>query len=385
MKARLNLFQILAIETPYGHRGNAMRITVARLPVNRQPSTKNIGLLLLLFLITAGAVLAEDREIVRFENDGLTFVGDLYLPAGSGPHPAIVFMHGSDRGERSKPGWGEFAEVFRAQGMAVLVFDKRGVGDSEGVYRESPPLDVPARDGLAAIELLLARDDIDPARVGIWGASQGGWVGPLMATLSPDIAFVISLSGPGVSPLEQSLYQRMWEMVDNGFSIENARAFTEVRGKAWRYFQTGEGREDALAALIVASKEDWFEQTGWDTDLPFADSLSAGSIAWYREHSIYDPVPIAEKLQVPVLHIYGAKDRHIPVEASLESLRVAYARGDNADVTFRVFPEGGHGLQLVAADRECLKNCVAQAEAVPVPGYFQFMIDWLELRSMTGP
>lgn len=345
---------------------------------------KNTGLLFLLLLLTTGVMAGQNREVVRFANDGLTFVADLYLPSGSGPHPAIVFMHGSDRGERSKPGWGEFAELFRAEGMAVLIFDKRGVGDSEGIYRESPPLEVPARDGLGAIQLLKSRSDIDPARIGIWGASQGGWVGPLMSTLSPDIAYVISLSGPGVSAFEQSLYQRMWELVDDGFSIEDAKAATSVRKRVWKYYQTGEGREAVEATLLAASHEDWFSQTGWDTELPSADSLSPRSIAWFREHAIYDPVPVAEIVQVPVLHIYGSKDRHIPVKASVDALRVAYSRGNNSDVTFRTFAEGGHGIQIVQAERECLKNCVGQSDSQPVPGYHELMIDWLEKRGMTG-
>jgi pimeloyl-ACP methyl ester carboxylesterase len=352
--------------------------------MNSRFSAKKLGPFCLFLLLTTGAVANQSREIVRFANDGLTFVGDLYLPPGAGPHPAIVFMHGSDRGERSKPGWEQFAELFLAEGIAVLVFDKRGVGDSEGVYRESPPLEVPARDGLGAIRLLKARSDIDSVRIGIWGASQGGWVGPLMATLSPDVAFVISLSGPGVSPLQQSLYQRMWELVDDGFAIDDARTFTAVREKIWKYFQTGEGREAALAALLAVSNEEWFSQTGWDTQLPTADSLSPRSLAWFREHATYDPLPVAKSVQVPVLHIYGAKDRHIPVEASVGALRGAYASGDNSDVTFRIFPEGGHGLQIVQAERECLKNCVGQLDGQPVPGYHKLMVEWLENRGMTG-
>ena len=60
-----------------------------------------------------------------------------------------------------------------------------------------------ADDALAAVELLKARADINPRQIGLWGHSQGGWVAPIVAAQSGDVAFVVSFSGPGVSYAEE--------------------------------------------------------------------------------------------------------------------------------------------------------------------------------------
>ncbi len=86
---------------------------------------------------------------------------------------------------------------FAEHGVAALAYDKRGVNESTRDFRRVAFTDL-APDGLAAVAVLRARADIDPGRIGVWGLSQGGWLGPLAASQSKDVAFVIAVSGPGV-------------------------------------------------------------------------------------------------------------------------------------------------------------------------------------------
>jgi hypothetical protein len=142
----------------------------------------------------AGRLAGLRREDVSFKNRNVTLAGRVVLPPGNEPHPAIVFVHGSGPGSREE--LVTQADFFALNGIASLVYDKRGCGASTGDIETAEFSDL-AGDALAALALLQKRGDIDPARVGLWGISQGGWLVAEAASLSPDVAFIISESGPG--------------------------------------------------------------------------------------------------------------------------------------------------------------------------------------------
>src|SRR5258708_982909 len=119
------------------------------------------------------------EEQVRFRNGSITLAGTLFLPGGKNPHAAAVIFHGSGPQRRNTFMGRWFAE----QGLACLTYDKRGVGESTGDFR-SVVFTTLVDDGLAAVSFLKARADIDAHRIGVWGLSQGGWLGPLGAAQS---------------------------------------------------------------------------------------------------------------------------------------------------------------------------------------------------------
>ena len=69
---------------------------------------------------------------VRFSNDDVMLSGTLVLPQSNGPHPGVVFIHGS--GPQTREGVKVFADRFVSYGIAGLVYDKRGVGYSTGEF-----------------------------------------------------------------------------------------------------------------------------------------------------------------------------------------------------------------------------------------------------------
>lgn len=141
------------------------------------------------------------EQPVQFRNGRVTLAGTLFLPAAAGPHPAVLLFHGSGAEARNNG----MALWFAEQGFAALTYDKRGVGASTGDYTAVPFMDL-CGDGLAGIAWLKSRADIRTKQTGVWGLSQGGWLGPLAAARSKDVAFVIAVSGPGVSPGEQMIF-----------------------------------------------------------------------------------------------------------------------------------------------------------------------------------
>ena len=162
--------------------------------------------------VTARRIAPHRVEDVSIRNGDVELTGTLLLPATPGPHPAIVFAHGSGDATRDVAIWNPY---FVRLGMAVLSLDKRGAGESTGDWHTAS-LDDIAGDWLAGVAMLKQRKDIDPRRIGVHGSSQGGWTAPLMAARSKDVAFVIVRAGSGVSVRDTMVHEIGWSAREAG-------------------------------------------------------------------------------------------------------------------------------------------------------------------------
>jgi pimeloyl-ACP methyl ester carboxylesterase len=234
--------------------------------------------------------LGDSRSVeVTFESHGAKLSGTLKVPTAEGQHPAVVWVHGS--GEEHRDSNSTFFTDLLDPRIAVLTYDKRGVGKSQG--RCCPlDFDLLADDVLAAVGALRSRDDIDHDRIGLLGLSQGGWIIPVAATNSDEVSFAIVLSGPAVSLGEEGLY-------------------SELTGDVGC---TPTGNPPALVSKLVAE----------------------------AKPSEFDPRPLLERLDIPVLWLYGANDMSQPVEKDLTVLEPLKRRGK--DFAIAVFPEADHAL-----------------------------------------
>jgi pimeloyl-ACP methyl ester carboxylesterase len=297
-----------------------------------------IWIVTLLLLSTGASAI----ELTAASADGTELAGTLHVPEGASPFPVVVFTHGAEPGERRQEGYLRWARPFVARGIGVLVFDKRGCGDSKGSYVEAPDLEVPAADLIAWVDLLSARDDV--TSVGVLGWSQGGWVGPLAASRSDAIEFVVAISGPGVSPLEQNIYDKTNQFAATGASPKRVQAFERTIRLVWTYLVTGRGRRAAEAAWAEVAEEAWFRAAYHGPPMMDRDGvLSDPRMTHYVAHSSYDPVPAFERIHVPLLAVFGEEDTVVPVPASIAAMRKAFDRADG-DLTVKVVPGANHGL-----------------------------------------
>lgn len=253
-------------------------------------------------------------ETVTFRNGNVTLAGTLALPRWrSGPFPAVVVVQGSGL----LPRWvyWSYARHLVPAGMAVLIYDKRGIGESsgttptgavwtiEGVANCGKSFSTLADDTLAAVALLKGRGDIDKARIGLAGISQAGWVMPLAATRGSDVAFIISVSGPAVSCGIEDRYSQL---------SGEYRAYPEFSAPA----PYAEGEL---------------------TDAEIGQRLDE-----YAGPAGYDPLPVLESLRIPSLWLLGGRDCSVPTARSVENLKRLIAAG--VPVEFRIYPDADHLL-----------------------------------------
>jgi pimeloyl-ACP methyl ester carboxylesterase len=295
---------------------------------------------------------------VKFESQGTPLTGVFRRPAGDGPHPAVAFVDGSGPAERD--GWDDEAEVLAAAGFASLAWDKPGCGGSGGDWRDQSLQDR-AAEALAAVDRLAGQEGVDPGRIALVGASQGGWVGPLAASMSAAVAAVISLSGPGVSPYAQEAYRVEHMLRDAGVAedqVAEAMAFFPQRATRLR---RGDDLEEVLAEQLAHRDAPWYPALG--------DDGVVEHLAFMARIYDYDPVPALERVTCPLLAIWGQRDIYVPVAASVERFAAALGRAGNGSFRLEVVPDADHGLRLPATGGE---------ERGPrIPDLMEMLISWL--------
>jgi len=290
------------------------------------------------------------QQEVTFRNGDVTLVGTLLIPPTKGRHPAVILIHGSSTPSRND--FRFYADLFARGGIAALIYDKRAGADQGGASRVD--MRDLAGDALAAVELLKKRDDVDPRQIGLWGHSEGGYVAPIAAAQSKDIAFVISFSGPGVTYAEVNKYADATRLHARGFSDADVREATEALARVDEYVRRG-GDERALQSFLdETSRKPWASQSTLPRRVPSAEEIGT----WLRWRNLdLDPVKFWEQIKVPVLVTFGELDDVVPVQSSAERIEAALKRGGNSDVTIKIFPGANHTIQ-------------------PAPKFLDLMVDW---------
>lgn len=276
------------------------------------------------------------EEEVTFNNKGVKLAGTLLIPVSPGPHPAVVFVHGS--GPEGRFASRYLAEHLSGNGVAALIFDKRGVGTSTGDWMHSTLEDL-AGDAIAGIELLRTRPEINGDRVGIYGHSQGGLIAPIAAAQSPHVAFVVAGATYGGIVFEQDLYRVSNSLKRSDLSEpDQAKAFAFYR-RFIDVARTGAGIDALLASGDAVKAEAWYQWLG----IPPRDHWLW---SFYPPVGNFDPLPVWKKVRVPTLLLYGQNDQLIPVDSSLRRIGRALDEGGNTRWAAVILPRAAHNFTL---------------------------------------
>ena len=239
---------------------------------------------------------------IAVESAGAVLAGSVWLPDGR--PVGVVLMHpGSGPSTRDNDVY--FPPIRAAMlgwGYAVSSFDKRGVGESSGDYHDTS-IESQAAD---AARCLTRLEEMFPDQaVGIFGHSQGGWVAIDVAATYGPVEFVISNSGPGVGPAAQERF-RMSIQADDLTSTQGvAELFDDLVGLA-----IDDADYDEACSVVAAHPE---------AIRFYTEYLEGGPDAWELEKALfaYDPAPMIQRVESPVLVIYGRSERVVPVDDSV--------------------------------------------------------------------
>lgn len=320
----------LAVEMPFGLGRFELAATGGRLAAEGVVAGDPMG-----FWLAPAKPRAVVEEPVRFPSGELRLAGTVYRPAGAGPFPAVVLLHGSGTFARDQWSYRSWIEPFLGRGFAVLAFDRRDAGENlppDPQPMPAPDLDTLVVDAVAAVEFLAGRPEIDARRIGLTGGSQGGWVALAAAARSPRVAYLVLRAAPAGTPAEQEL-----QSVAHRTAVEapeySARALAHTR----LYFSvvaTGEGWEELARSVARARAEDWagFVQAPERPE----------NLGWWRRNHDFDPRSFAPGLRIPILAFYGGADSVVPADENAGRLAALLA---GTDVTIVTVPGADHGLE----------------------------------------
>ena len=259
-----------------------------------------VVLLLSFFLIPINQLNAQlldsiKTENVTFKSEGVSLAGTIYIPKK--PQAAIVIVHGSDQVPRMI----KFAELLSKNDILVLTYDKRGVGESGGVYAgpevgtnniSRDNLNLLAKDASAAVNTIHKENKNLP--IGLVGFSQAGWIIPIAANKNKLIEFMVLFSAPTVTTLEQLRFQ----------------FYTDGRTDFWENHTEADAREH------IKNDPDLYQFTSTNPKITLSN------------------------LSIPGLWLFGGKDIQIPVKLCIEHLNKLKVQGKPFE--YKLFSTLGH-------------------------------------------
>ena len=318
---------------------------------------------------------------------GAVLAGTLTLPppsAGPGPFPAAVLIAGSGPNDRDETILRHklflvLADDLTRRGVAVLRYDKRGVGKSTGSYALATSRDF-AEDAQAAFAYLKTQPHINAAKVGLIGHSEGGLIAPMVAAKSPTVAFLVLLAGPGypgerIIAEQAALIGKAEGASDADVALSQvlekkllAVAATEADPLAART-QIAALLAQSLAALTPAQKKK-IGNTG-----PLLQAQSAALVSpWFHYFLTYDPAPTLRQVHCPVLALDGSLDLQVPPAENLAAIGAALKAGGNADVTTTELPGLNHLFQTAKTGSPSEYGTIEETVA---PALLKTVGDWV--------
>jgi pimeloyl-ACP methyl ester carboxylesterase len=280
------------------------------------------------------------------------------LIAGSGAHTRdeTVFGHAI---------FLVLADHLTRRGMAVLRYDKRGLGGSGGDFATATSRDF-ASDVEAGVGYLRTRPEIDPRRIGLIGHSEGGVIAPMVAEEEPSVAFLVLMAGSAVRG-DQIIMAQTHAIAAATGAPDTALAAQATLER--RFLDAVMAAKDQPAAQAAA--ETALKSAGLP-DAAIATQAKAASSDWYRFFLAYDPAPALRRLRLPVLALIGSKDLQVPADLNIPVLRDALRSDPGADV--RELPGLNHLFQTAPTGAP---SEYGEIEETLAPSALEVITDWI--------
>ena len=330
-------------------------------------------------------------EDVTFQNTNanITLAGTLTLPKKQGVFPVVILISGSGPQNRDEELLGHkpflvLSDYFTKNGIAVLRYDDRGVGLSQGDFKTATSADF-ATDVESAIAYLKTRKEINKKQIGLVGHSEGGLIAPMVASKSKDVSFIVLLAGTGIQGDKLLLLQQELIAKANGASESDIRKSIQANAKLFEMVVQSNDNQKLKADLtnqineIIKNDNTTEIPNGMTKDQYTALQVNQISSPWMEYFMKYNPVTALEKVKCPVLAVNGEKDLQVPPKENLTAIKNALTKGGNKNVTIIEFPNLNHLFQ------ECQTgspNEYATIEQTFSPTALTEITNWIRKQTM---
>ena len=296
-------------------------------------------------------------EEVKFRNekDNITLAGTLTYPKENKKYPAVVLITGSGAQNRDEEIFNHkpflvIADHLTKNGFAVLRFDDRGFGESEGNYSLATTMDF-AEDVRAAVNFLKTRNEIDNQRIGLIGHSEGGMIASIIASTNDDIAFIVLMAAPGV-PGDSILYLQT-ELIykAEGQNTEKIQQILKVLREVYSILKSDED-DTSLKEKLKIKFQELFDQLTEEEKKQYGDpetymemEIRMVMSPWFRYFLKFNPIEYLEKIKCPVLAINGEKDLQVSPNENLSAIENVLKRSGNKRYLIKQLPGLNHLFQ----------------------------------------
>lgn len=307
------------------------------------------------------------RDVAFAVDDTLRLEGRLLLPDCAGPHAIVVSVHGSGPVDRHG---GPYHTFFLQHGIAVLAYDKRGYTRATDQWRE-PRLGVLANDAAAALRFAAELADIDKDRIGLFGSSQAGWVGPVAAVAAPETDFMILRAGAALPVAQTRLHEVRQELREAGLSGLELDQAVALREQIYAL-----ARQGAPIAATDALVKPYLDKSWYRT--AFGDGLisTRWSPEWWQSaptELAFASLPALSRFAGPVLWFLAERDENVPLISTRAALQRAFETAPTNDYEVVVIDDAAHSFLVDTPEGQRFAG-----------GFFDHMAQWLKARGISA-
>ena len=296
-------------------------------------------------------------EDITFQNtiENISLAGTLTLPKKDGIFPVVILISGSGPQNRDEEILGHkpflvIADYLTRNGIAVLRYDDRGVGQSKGDFKTATSADF-ATDVQSAVDYLKTRNEINKKKIGLVGHSEGGLIAPMVASKSKDVSFIVLLAGPGIQGDKLLLLQQELIARSSGTSEAEINKTILINSKLFEIVNKSEND----LKLKIALRNELNDLMSKDTTSKLPNGMTQEEFVSYQVNQIsspwmqyfikYDPADGLRKITCPVLAVNGEKDLQVPPKENLTAIKNILKNAGNKNVTTMEFPNLNHLFQ----------------------------------------
>jgi len=296
----------------------------------------------------------ESEVIFKNHDAGNSLAGTLTMPGDNGNWPAAILITGSGPQNRDEELLGHkpflvLSDYLARHGIAVLRYDDRGIGKSNGDFKSATTADF-ATDVSAAIDFLKTQKGIDTMHIGLIGHSEGGMIAPMVASKRKDVGFIVLMAGPGITGEQILVLQSALLAKADSASEKDIARVKKLNGEVYailkKYPDNDVAAEkirkvihDYNSKLPAGKNEDRLSDKDIDVQIESVTS------PWFRYFLTCNPADYLTKVKCPLLALNGSLDMQVPPKENLQAIEKAMIFGGNSHYAVEEIPGVNHLFQ----------------------------------------